>query len=306
MRFSFLRILYFSLLLAVAAASVRIYTEWWTQYDRAHPKVTIAESRTYQEEVPFSGILIWKDYLLKTSWEGRVSYPAGAMARVAKGTVVAVVASRAGKMAVRAPEQGYFVAGYDGAEEKWSYSQFWSGEGTLPSSPSFVRIGEGAHVARGDPVGKMIPQPQELRCIAFVDLSPLLVKALDEGVVRVRVRDAEWPLKTKVRVFQKLHERRGKIYLSLPFFPIDIVQSRLVSYRIMAGGYSGVSVPESSVVMRNGRMGVFVVEGTVSKFVEVKGMPLPEHLFLATEGLTPGKVVILDADTAREGTVRLW
>jgi hypothetical protein len=306
MRSTVLRVLYFALLLAVAVTSIYIYTIWWDEYQRSHPKVTVAEYQTYREDIPFHGILLWKDYVLTSAWEGTVSYPLGEAARVAKGDVVAVVMSRAGKMAVRAPEPGYFVAGFDGAEENWTYVRFWTGDDLLPTPPEFVAIRPGTHIPKGGIIGKMVPQPQELRCIAFVDLPPMLLKALDQRVVRVRLRETQWPVKADVRVFLKLHERRGKVYLTLPFFPIDIVQSRVVSYRIVAGGHSGAAVPESCVVARNGRVGVFVVEGTVSKFVEVKGIPMPEHLFLITEGVVPGMVVILNAEKAREGNVRLW
>jgi hypothetical protein len=51
---------------------------------------------------------------------------------------------------------------------------------------------------------------------------------------------------------------------------------------------------------------VLQVEGNVASFKEVWGMPVEGGNFFIQKGLQPGNVVVLDADGAKEGKIRLW
>ncbi|WP_286934801.1 HlyD family efflux transporter periplasmic adaptor subunit, partial [Aminobacterium sp. UBA4834] len=90
------------------------------------------------------------------------------------------------------------------------------------------------------------------------------------------------------------------------FFPINIVKKRSVSYLISTESYVGVAVPQSSIISREGKLGVFLVEGNYVRFKEVKGFPLSDHSFFISDGLQPGNIILLRADHAREGRIELW
>jgi hypothetical protein len=59
--------------------------------------------------------------------------------------------------------------------------------------------------------------------------------------------------------------------------------------------------------MTNGRQGVLVVEGGVTTFRDVHGMPISSGRFVVTEGLKAGEIVIEEGGKAKEGgRVLLW
>ena len=68
----------------------------------------------------------------------------------------------------------------------------------------------------------------------------------------------------------------------------------------------GVMAPDTAVVTRDGKQGVFLVQGSVTRYVEVEGFPADEGYFFITKGVLPGNQLILYADKNKEGAVRLW
>nr|HPR90707.1 hypothetical protein [Synergistaceae bacterium] len=225
--------------------------------------------------------------------------------RVARGETVAVIGSSSGKMAVRSESVGYFVPGLDGAEGEWRYSFHWPGMAPLPASPAFAEFSSGVFVRRGDPVGKLISQPQELRCVLYADVTPALQKDIQTGFVRVKTEAHGWPGRAAVRASRFLGTKM-KLYLTLPFFSLENVKSREIALFLETGEHVGVAVPESSVRYREGKLGVFQVEGNIVKFKEIEGLPVEGHRFFVQKGLQSGNIVVLNAERAKEGKIRLW
>ena len=143
--------------------------------------------------------------------------------------------------------------------------------------------------------------PQELRAVGYADLTPALDKQLKRGLISLR-RGPKDPLyQAEVRVVRKMGHR-VKLYLSLPFFPVNIVKKRSVSYLISTEEHVGVSIPQSAVISREGKLGVFIVEGNYARFKEV----IPDRSSFSLQVTSARNIVILKADHAREGRVELW
>ena len=299
------RIFYFAAVLAVATGTIWVYQYWWEQNALESPDVVSAGPYTYIERIPVKGVLIWEETVLVSRWDGNLSYPEPGTRRVARGETVAVIGSSSGKMAVRSESVGYFVPGLDGAEGEWRYSFHWPGMAPLPASPAFAEFSSGVFVRRGDPVGKLISQPQELRCVLYADVTPALQKDIQTGFVRVKTEAHGWPGRAAVRASRFLGTKM-KLYLTLPFFSLENVKSREIALFLETGEHVGVAVPESSVRYREGKLGVFQVEGNIVKFKEIEGLPVEGHRFFVQKGLQSGNIVVLNAERAKEGKIRLW
>ena len=299
------RILYFATVLSVATGTIWVYQYWWEQNALESPDVVSAAPYTHIERIPVKGVLIWEETVLVSRWDGNLSYPETGTRRVARGETVAVIGSSSGRMAVRSESVGYFVPGLDGAEGEWRYASHWPGMAPLPPSPVLSVFSPGSYVRRGGAVGKLISQPQELRCVLYADVTPSLQKDIHTGFVRVKTEAHGWPGKAAVRASRFLGTK-VKLYLTLPFFPVENVASREISLFIETGEHAGVAVPESSVRYRDGKLGVFQVEGNIVKFKEIEGLPVEGHRFFVQKGLQSGNIVVLDAERAKEGKIRLW
>ncbi len=299
------RILYFGTILAVATGTIWLYHLWWEHNALETPDVVTAAPFAYTERIPVRGVLVWEEALLTSRWDGSVVFPEPGARRVARGETVAVVNSSSGRMAVRSDAVGYFLPALDGAEGEWRYSSLWPGMAPLPPSPPLAHIPPGASVRRGEALGNLLPQPQELRCVLYADLTPSLERDIRAGFVRVKTGERSWPVRASVRASRFLGAK-VKLYLTLPFFPVETALSREIRLLLEAGERIGVAVPESSVFYREGKLGVLQVEGNMVKFKEIQGLPVEGGRFFVQSGLQPGNIVVLDADGAKEGKIRLW
>ncbi|HRV99036.1 MAG TPA: hypothetical protein P5201_10615, partial [Aminobacteriaceae bacterium] len=234
------RIFYFAAVLAVATGTIWVYQYWWEQNALESPDVVSAVPYTYIERIPVKGVLIWEETVLVSRWDGNLSYPEPGTRRVARGETVAVIGSSSGKMAVRSESVGYFVPGLDGAEGEWRYSFHWPGMAPLPASPAFAEFSSGVFVRRGDAVGKLISQPQELRCVLYADVTPALQKDIQTGFVRVKTEAHGWPGRAAVRASRFLGTKM-KLYLTLPFFSLENVKSREIALFLETGEHVGVA-----------------------------------------------------------------
>lgn len=301
----FKRFFYFSVILVVAVGTVKIYILWWDRHNTLNPDVVTAIPYTHTDKIPARGILIWREAVVPSRWNGTVTYPFTSPQRVGKGETLAVVSTSSGKMALKAESVGYFLSAIDGAEEKWNYSAFWNGMAPLPEPPPLHFFSPGARVEKGKPLGKIILQPQELRCILYADVTPSLERDIKAGFVRIKTEELGWARRAEVRV-ARFHDSKVKLYLTLPFFPPSFVVSREIFLFLETGERTGIIIPESAVVLREGRLGVLQVEGNIARFQGIKGLPVEGGRFFVTEGLSPGNVVLLFAQNAKEGKIRLW
>jgi hypothetical protein len=282
------------------------FKSYFDHYDSIHPEIAWAVPWVQVDMVRVDGILLWNEEVIASPQAGTVRFPLGAgPLRVSKGAVVAMVTSGSSSSSIKAKEEGYFIAGLDGSEGQWKYSTLWPGQKELPDPPPVKMVSDSASVKRGDLIGKIIPQPQELRLIGYVDLTGDITKKLASNKVMVKMDTLDTPSHAYVRVYDVIGHK-AKIYIDIPWFPPQILLSRKYDLIVETGEMSGVAVPESSVGMNGGKKGVYVLRGSEASFVEVKGKIIDGSRFLVTEGLRLGDAVIVDAYGAREGKVRLW
>ncbi|MDR1875156.1 MAG: hypothetical protein LBQ90_09130 [Synergistaceae bacterium] len=285
----------------VLAGVVRTYFLWLDYYNTLHPDVVQAVVAGYVEELPLRGILVWEERLVTAPREGVLTYPSSRPRRVATGEVVAAIDGRA----VKVDGPGYFFPALDGEEGRWVYSRLWPGTSAFPSVKPAKPVEIGTHLKRGEPLGKFIPQPQDLRCIAYLDRTPALERDIMLGFVDVRTELYGKNRRAAVRTFADAGQKI-KVYLTLPFFAPSLLATRSFSCSVVTGDRQGVLLPDTAVVLRKGRLGVFLVKGSVTEFTEVEGFPADENHFFITKGVLQGNVVVLYADRYEEGVIRSW
>ena len=165
----------------------------------------------------------------------------------------------------------------------------------------------GTQLRKGAPVGKLVPQPQFLRCIAYLDCSPSIERSLQRKNATIKIRmEPDGKDRGAEVVAVKFSGQKIKVCLRLPFFPASVLYSRAFSCRVITGDLQGVMVPDTAVVTRDGRNLVFVVQGSRVLSQDVEGFPADEKHFFITKGVMPGNKLILHADKTLSGVIRLW
>ncbi|MDR1977525.1 MAG: hypothetical protein LBQ42_02200 [Synergistaceae bacterium] len=293
--------IYYAIIVSLAIGVVEAYLLWLDNYNMLHPDVVAATAMGYVEELPLEGVLIWDERIVAVPRDGVVTYPSPLPRRVAKNEAVAAVDG----VAVRVDAPGYFSPALDGQEGKWVYSRLWPGFSQFPDFRAPELLEGGFRLSKGDPLGKLVPQPQDLRCIAYLDRTLSLEQDIKRGFLEIKTepngKSRQAAVRASVNAGQKV-----KVYLTLPFFPPEALMTRAFSCSVLTGNRQGVSVPDSAVVLREGKMGVLMVQGSVTEFTEIEGFPADENNFFVTKGVVPGNVVVLHADKVKEGVIRLW
>ncbi|MDR1732564.1 MAG: hypothetical protein LBR61_10785 [Synergistaceae bacterium] len=295
------RLLYYLLIVTVLGGAARIYFWWLDYYNTLHPEVIQAVAMGYVEELPLNGILVWDEQVVTIPREGVLTYPSSRPRRVAKGETIAAVDGQA----IKVETAGYFFPALDDMEGSWVYSRLWPGISDFPVVHPARFVENGTYLRRGEPIGKLVPQPQDLRCIAYLDRTPALENDIKLGFIDVKTEPHGKNRRAEVRASLNAGQKI-KVYVTLPFFEPDLLFSRNFSCSVVTGDSEGVLLPDTSVVLRDGRMGVLLVRGSVTKFTEIEGFPADEHNFFITKGILPGNLVVLHADRFKEGLVHLW
>jgi len=301
------RLLYWILVIVVATLWIWGFKFYFERYDYTHPEITWAVTGIDNELVVINGVLLWNETLLSAPFEGAVTFPLGAgPVRVARGSVVAVVKSGSRSAQIKAPQQGYFVAGVDGKENSWKYSELWPGVDLLPQAPRLGLLQNNDHVLSGQAVGKLAEQPQELRFIGYADVAGDMEKQIKNNRLRVKMDEEDTISSAGIRVYNDMPGGKIKLYLTLPWFQPSLLLSRNYRLIIEAGSIDGAMVPESALLRKNGVIGVYRVTGTRVVFQPVEGKHVDGGNFLITGGLSVGTAIVEDASTAREGRIQLW
>ncbi|MDR1915576.1 MAG: efflux RND transporter periplasmic adaptor subunit [Synergistaceae bacterium] len=299
-------IFYFLVLAVTAFIWIYAYRSYFRHYDSTHPDITWAVPWVQEDIIKADGVLLWNEEKIISPRAGTVKFPQGTgPKRVQRGAVVARVSSGSSAVDVKSPSEGYFIAGLDGAEGKWRYQSLWPGSYELPQVPSVKLMQDGDKVRQGAAIGKIIPQPQGLRYIGYIDLIGNFKEKLASNRVMVKMDSLDTPSKSNVRVYEILGHR-AKVLLDIPWFPPGMILSRNYDLIIEIGETSGVTVPESAVIVKDGIRGAFVLRGSEAFFTGVKGRSIDGGRFLVTDGLKLGDAVIVDAYGAQEGRVKLW
>jgi hypothetical protein len=295
------RFFYYIVTLALAVSAGKAYLLWLDYYNTLHPDVVQVSAMGYAEELPLDGVLVWDEQVLAAPREGVLTYPSPLPRRVAKGEAVAAVDG----VAVQAEAPGYFFPALDGQEGDWLYSKLWPGVAQFPAFRKARPIENGKRLRAGEPIGKLAPQPQDLRCIAYLDRTISLERDVERGFINIRTEANGKNQRATVRAYSVIGQKI-KVYITLPFFPPSVLRTRSFSCSVLTEDQQGVSVPDTAVVLRDGKLGVLLLQGSMTKFTEIEGFPTDEFNFFITKGVVPGNVVVRHAERVREGAVMLW
>ena len=282
----------------------RVYSSWLEDYKLSHPQIIEAVTTNYSEEQPLDGILLWDEQLIYATQDGILTYPSPRPRITAKGEILAALDGSA----VIAPYPAYFYPALDGQEGNWVYPKLWPDFAPLPEFEEAHLIENGTHMRRGEPIGKLVPQPQILRCIAYLDTTPSLERALsnkDNPVIRIRTEYEGKERKADV-VAVKSSGQKLKVYLRLPFFPPGVLRSRKFTASVITDVQKGVMVPDTAVITKEGKNQVYVLEGNSPVAKEVEGFPADEKNFFIEKGVRHGEKLILDAEVIKNENERLW
>ena len=189
------------------------------------------------------------------------------------------------------------------------YAKLWPGITEFPAFRPAESLENGAPLRKGDALGKLVPQPQELRCIAYLDKTASLEREIARGFLNIKTEPQGKSRRADVRAsfdvrpsFSAGH--KIKVYLTLPFFPPSLLSSRAFSCSVLTRDMQGVAIPDTAVILRGGKQGVFLVKGNLTEFTEVEGFHADEENFFITKGLVPGNIVVQYADKFKEGIIR--
>lgn len=297
------RVSYWLGVIIIAVMWVWAFKSYFDRYEYLHPDITWAVPGVDRQIVTAPGLLLWKESILTAPAGGSPTFPLGkGPVRVARGAVVVKVGGRE----VKAYQQGYFVAGRDGEETHWRYSSIWPADREEYNREIKVKyIADGSPVGKGQFVGKIIEQPQELRFIGRMPQTGDIPAQIKRKRLRVRYDNDDTVSNAKLRVTMD-DNGMTKFYASLPWFPPELVMSRNYTLIIDAGETEGAVVPRSAVLVKNGRTGVYMVRGARVVFVPVEGRDLPNDRFIVIKGISVGDAVVEEAAAAREGRIQLW
>ena len=295
-------------ILSIFGIGYSVYRMWYEGYRSSHPQIIEAVSTNYSEVQPLDGILLWDEQLIYAPQAGILTYPLPRPHLVSKGEVIAALDGTS----VRAPYPAYFFPGLDGQEGNWVYPKLWPDFAPFPEFQNAHILENGTSLIRGDPIGKLVPQPQVLRCIAYLDNTPSLARALsakENASIRIRTEFEGKERKADV-VALKSSGQKLKVYLRLPFFPPNILRSRKFTASVVTDVQKGVMVPDTAVITREGKNMVFVVQGNSPELRTVEGFPADEMNFFIEKGVAPGNKLILNADTLSQTmgneNIRIW
>lgn len=298
------RLLYYSLFIFIFIMAYRVYRTWYEDYKFSHPRIIEAITTNYSEEQPLDGILLWDEQLIYATKSGFITYPSPRPRMVAKGEIIAAIDGSA----IYAPYPAYFYPGLDGQEGQWVYPKLWPDFAPYPDFEDSKLIDDGTYLQRGDPIGKLIPQPQVLRCITYLDTSPSLERTLknkDNPQIRIRTEYEGKERKADV-VAVKSSGQKLKVYLRLPFFPPGIVRSRSFHASVITDIQKGIMVPDTAVITRGGKNKVFILQGNSPNLNDIEGFPADEENFFIEKGVRHGDKLILDASAIKDEHERIW
>lgn len=281
----------------------RIYFMWLDNYYLTHPDIIEASAAGYAEEQPLDGILLWDEQLVFAPQSGVLTYPSPHPRLVAKGEIIAALDGTA----VRALYPAYFFPALDGQEGNWVYSRLWPDFVPFPFFKPAVLLENGIQLRKGAPIGKLVTQPQNLRCIAYLDATPSLERSLgmNNPTVRVRLKPEGREFKAEVTA-QKWSGRKIKVCINLPFFPPSLLKSRKFSASIVEARRSGVMIPESAVITKDGRNIVFMLHGNTVASEDVDGWPSGDGSFFVIKGLRPGMRIVMNAEKVYDNMTLMW
>ena len=303
------QLIYLSILTVIFILGYHVYHVWYENYKLSHPQIIEAITISYNEEQPLEGILLWDEQLIYAPQDGLLTYPSPRPRMTAKGEILAALDGRA----VYSPYPAYFYPALDGQEGNWVYPKLWPDFSPFPEFSNASLIENGTQLHRGDPIGKLVPQPQVLRCIAYLDRTPSLERTLrnkDDPYIRIKTEYEGKERKAEV-VAAKVSGQKIKVYLRLPFFPPNVLKSRSFTASVVTAVEQGIMVPDTAVITKEGKNMVYVVQGNSPTLQIIEGFPADDKNFFIEKGIKHGSKLILNADSLNfnnkdNGIERIW
>lgn len=304
----FVRVVGTVLALALVGGAVWLF---WLWYDASRnsgvPAVMTPRPWVYQERQQVQGLLLYKERVLRSPQGGTLQLRAGGAAQsVAKGETVASLVSLSGRVGLKSPDKGVFLPWVDGKEATWTYANFWPGTALFPEEPAKYYLKDGVQLGDDLVIGKLVPTPQTPRVLVYANLTDSLKSALDSGKVEIKFEPEGQSWHADVRVWLDVGAGKAKIALDLPLFPLWLMEHRKINFYLCSGSESGVLVPDSAVVLREGKWGVYELLGNEIVWRAVDGTPEREGQFFVRSGLDLANPVVIDGANARERRVDLW
>jgi len=291
------------LIIMAWAFAFKIY---FSSYENLHPDIAWAAPGMNRNIAEADGVYLWDETVLAAPIAGKVYYPKGkGPVRVAFGETVAKIVSETAVKEIRAFQQGYFVAGTDGKEGNWRYSLIWPDLEKLPEVASVNIIEEGSPVMEKDLVGKLVPQPQELRFIGLVESSTKMKKQLEKKELRYMMDKEDTPAPATVDISAETGDKI-KFLAKIPCFNAELLLNRRGKIIVETGHEEGSVVPVTAVTTRHGKPGVFLVKGTRVVFQEIEGHEIEDNRYLVTDGVIVGEAIVENAENAKEGRIQIW
>lgn len=279
---------------------------YFDRYDYLRPEITWAIQGINTEVVKVEGVLLWKESVLSASKSGTLSFPQGVgPIRVGKGSIIATINTGTASINIKSPNVGYFIAGIDGLESKWMYSQLWNEDKNPFDIQPVTMKKNGDAISSGEAIGKLVTLPQELRFVGKIELAGDLNDQIKRKSLRVMMDGMDMVSRAEVRVSKNMNSSI-KTYITLPWFQPEVLLSRKYILTVEAGRAEGALIPETSVEFKNGLCKVYLVRGSRVVLKSIEGKSVGDGKFLVTSGLSIGDAVVKDASGAREGRIQLW
>ena len=302
----FLRPGYWVAVVLIIIVWIWAFKLYFERYEYLHPEITWAVPGTDNKTVSVKGVLLWKERLVNANISGVVTYPQGTgPVRVSRGSVIARINSGGTVREIKAYQQGYFVAAVDGKEGIWRYSEIWPDSSAPPKLFPLKKMKDGFVAGSGQAIGKLAEQPQELRFVGFASDIGDIKEQLRNKKLRVKMDGVDTISVADVRVAVPV-DGKGKMYLTIPWFPPELLMSRSYTLTVDAGRTDGAIVPESAVIKSDGVIGIYIVRGSRVVYKSIEGRSIAAGIFLVTKGISVGDAVVEDSSKAREGRIQLW
>ncbi|AEG61514.1 HlyD family efflux transporter periplasmic adaptor subunit [Desulforamulus ruminis] len=253
------------------------------------------------------GLLIKQEYLVTAPLKGTLKFTIADGERVKSGSTLGVLTatslestSGVSEQAIKAPASGVFSRHIDGLETI-----------LLPSTldvvelPSLDKIEnepqtmEAGPVDKGQALAKVVDNLAPIYVYAVLPESELK-KMKEEEQTYLKLQWRSQALEAKVEKF--IQGKQTEVLLSIKNYPDELVHQRRITFTTATGSLEGLLVDEESLVLKEGKTGLFQVWKGIVRWVPVtvEGRLKGKAAIQGPE-IQPGIRYIVNPALAREG-----
>ncbi|HLN62933.1 MAG TPA: HlyD family efflux transporter periplasmic adaptor subunit, partial [Symbiobacteriaceae bacterium] len=153
----------------------------------------------------------------------------------------------------------------------------------------------GQSVTAGEPLLKVVDN-LSLNVLAVVPAAMLDGLGADQRII-LRFADPDTPPVVARIARREIEGSEALLVLTAPVFPEELTWNRKVKVTLVFGSYQGLVVPRSAIDVRDGRQGVWVVDGTHESFRPVRVLGGNSAEVALEADLVPGLLVRTEAPT---------